>query len=160
MTRKVDKQTLNKWLSEAVKAKADLENLKEALENSKKEERKDWKIITKNKQEELNALEEAIIESKDPEYNALCALYIKSNYIKDHAKVVFDSNNVDANARILRLNVPGINYFDHSIVIINSNNLNEILLLRDLTLGNKYLDLNTRSSVVNACNERIKELKK
>ena len=160
MRRKVNKETLNKWLSEAVKAKADLENLKEALENSKKEERKDWKIITKNKQEELNALEEAIIESKDPEYNVLCASYIKSDYIKEHARVVFDSNDVASNARILRLNVPGINYFTHSIVIINSNNLNEIILLRDLTLANNNLDINTKSSVLSACNTRIKELKR
>ena len=160
MGRNINEATVNKWCSEAIKAKRDLENLEDALENSGKEEIIDWEILARNKKEELNALEEAIIESKDPNYNFLCAALIKGEYLNKHAQVVFDANDLQSNFRMTRLNIIDIDYFKHSLVVINSNNLNEIILLRDLTLVNSNIDTNTKFSVLTACEEKIKDLRK
>lgn len=158
MERKYDNVTVKNWWLDVERLKLAISDISDMLKDSI-EVPIYWKNEKDNKELELEALEEAIIESKNPRYNTLCACDKDSKYRLEHAEAVLDSKNIDYNYRIMRLNIPGIDYIKHANVVINSNNISEIILLKDLTLANTTITETERDTVVEMCNGRIKELK-
>lgn len=158
MKRKYDNVTVKNWWLDVERLKLAISDISEMLDNNA-ELPVYWKKEKDNKEAELDSLEEAIIESKNPRYNTLCACDKDSKYRLEHAEAVLYSKNIDYNYRIMRLNIPGIDYIKHANIVLNSNDRNEIVRLRNLTLASTTITETERDTVVEMCNERIKELK-